>query len=90
MDNLILKSGRHPVASTSNVGEMVRTIKALKVVRNDNSVWVDIETPWRVIEEVLSASLLNRSCAPKEHNGIDPFASLSVFEGKKKLISVWK
>jgi hypothetical protein len=43
-----------------------------------------------VIEKVLSDSALDRSCAPKDHNGIDPFASLSVFDGSKKLISVWK
>jgi hypothetical protein len=69
---------------------MVNIIRALKVVRNDNSNWGDIETPWRVIEDVLAASDLDRSCAPKEHNGIDPFARLSVFEGNKKIASVWK
>ena len=89
MSNLTLKSGRHSVAEGS-VDDMVEIVKALKVVRNDDANWGDIKKPWRVIEEVLAASGLNRSCAPKEHDGIDPFASLSVYEGKKKIISVWK
>jgi hypothetical protein len=89
--SLILRSGRHSVAEGS-VDDIVKIVKVLKVVRNDDANWIDIKKPWRVIEEVLAASGLNRSCAPKEHNGIDPFSSLSVWSesGKKKLISVWK
>jgi len=78
------------MVAMGDVDEMVRVVKALKVVRNDDANWGDIATPWRVIEEVLAASGLDRSGAPKEHDGIDPFATLSVFEGKKKIISVWK
>ena len=73
-----------------SVSEMVKVVEALRVVRNDDANWSSLELPWRVIEKVLSASALDRSCAPKDHNGIDPFASLSVYEGKKKVISVWK
>ena len=89
MSNLTLKSGRHSVAEGS-VDDMVEIVKALKVVRNDDANWGDIKKPWRVIEEVLAASGLDRSGAPKDHDGIDPFATLSVFEGEKKIISVWK
>jgi hypothetical protein len=42
------------------------------------------------MEDVLAASALDRSCAHPDHNGIDPFSRLSVFEGKKKVASVWK
>jgi hypothetical protein len=86
---LNLKSGRHRVAEGS-IEEMVNVVKALRVVRNEDANWSSLELPWKVIEKVLSDSALDRSCAPKDHNGIDPFASLSVFDGSKKLISVWK
>ena len=72
-----------------SIEEMVKVVKALRVVRNDDANWSSLELPWRVIEKVLSASALNRECDSKAH-GIDPFASLSVYEGKKKVISVWK
>ena len=72
-----------------SVSEMVKVVEALRVVRNDDANWSSLELPWRVIEKVLSASALNRECDLKAH-GIDPFASLSVYEGKKKVISVWK
>ncbi len=72
-----------------SVSEMVKVVEALRVVRNDDANWSSLELPWRVIEKVLSASALNRECDSKAH-GIDPFASLSVFRGNKKLISVWK
>tara|TARA_R110000824_G_scaffold396883_1_gene598973 strand:+ start:933 stop:1205 length:273 start_codon:yes stop_codon:yes gene_type:complete len=88
-NKLNLRSGRHIVAE-GDVDEILKVISALKEVRNDDANWIDIETPWRVIEEVLAASALSRDCAPKDHNGIDPFARLSVFDGSKKLISVWK
>ena len=88
MSSLNLRSGRHIVAM-GDVDEMVRVVTALKVVRNDDTNWGDITTPWRVIEEVLAASALDRSCAPKEHDGIDPFARLSVYAGSKKVASVW-
>ena len=86
---LDLRSGRHIVAR-GDVDTMVDIVRALKVGRNDDANWGDIKKPWRVIEEVLAASGLDRSGAPKDHAGIDPFATLSVFEGKKKIISVWK
>jgi hypothetical protein len=90
MSVLILKSGRHRVAEGS-IEEMVDVVKALRVMRNDDAKWkVSLRHCWDICEEVLSASALDRECAPKEHNGIDPFASLSVYEGKKKVISVWK
>ena len=86
--NLYLRSGRHNVAE-GDVETMVDAIRALKVVRNDDANWGDIATPWRVLEEVLAASELDRSCAHPDHNGIDPFARLSVYDGKKKVSAVW-
>ena len=86
---LDLRSGRHIVAR-GDVDAIVDIVKELKVVRNDDDNWVDIERPWGVLEDVLSNSGLDRSCAHPDHNGIDPFSRLSVYEGKKKVISVWK
>jgi|TARA_B100000809_G_C15045492_1_gene497080 hypothetical protein len=88
MSVVSLKSGRHRVAEGS-IEEMVNVVKALRVVRNDDANWSSLELPWRVIENVLSASALDRGCDSKA-NGIDPFASLSVYDGNKKVISVWK
>ena len=87
--NLYLRSGRHPVAM-GDVEAMVDAIRALKVVRNDDANWDCLERPWRVLEEVLEASALDRSCAHPDHNGIDPFARLSVYDGKRKVSVVWK
>ena len=89
INTLFLRSGTHRVAMTLDVKELARTVKELVAMRNDNSFWNDIETPWRECERILSNSTLNRSCAHKAHNGIDPFATLSVFEGTKKIHSVW-
>ena len=86
--NLYLRSGRHNVAE-GDVEAMVDAIRALKVVRNDDANWDCLERPWRVLEEVLEASALDRSCAHPDHNGIDPFARLSVYDGKRKVSVVW-
>ena len=86
--NLYLRSGRHNVAE-GDVEAMVDVIRALKVVRNDDANWDCLERPWRVLEEVLEASALDRSCAHPDHNGIDPFARLSVYDGKRKVSVVW-
>jgi len=69
--------------------EMVRVVKELMVMRNDDSKWEDIKTPWRECERILGKSTLNRTCAHKDYDGIDPFATLSVFEGRKKIHAVW-
>ena len=88
--NLYLRSGRHNVAS-GDVEGIVDAIRALKVVRNDDAAWnVSRRHCWDVCEEVLEASALDRSCAPAAHNGIDPFARLSVYDGKKRVSVVWK
>ncbi len=86
---LDLRSGRHIVAR-GDVDAMVDIVRALKVVRNDDAHWSNIATPWGAMEDVLAASGLDRSCAHPDHNGIDPFSRLSVYEGKKKVASVWK
>ena len=100
MNTLFLKSGTKRIAMTLDTKEMVRVVKELMVMRNDDSVWTghsdpkeDIMTPWRECERILSKSTLNRSCAKKDKifgwDEIDPFARLSVFEGTKKIHSVW-
>ena len=89
MNTLFLRSGTHRVAMTLDTKEMVRVVKELKTMRNDDSKWEDIKTPWRECERILGKSSLNRTCAHKDHDGIDPFATLSVFEGRKKIHSVW-
>ena len=89
MNTLFLRSGTHRVAMTLDVKELARVVRELKGMRNDDRFWNDIETPWRECERILSNSELNRSCADKDHNGIDPFARLSIFEGRKKIHSVW-
>ena len=89
MNTLFLRSGTHRVAMTIDTDEMVRTVKELMAMRNDDSKWEDIKTPWRECERILGKSTLNRTCAHKDHDGIDPFATLSVFEGTKKIHSVW-
>ena len=93
MNTLFLRSGTHRVAMTLDTKEMVRTVKELMTMRNDDSKWGDIKTPWRECERILSKSTLNRSCAKKDKifgwDEIDPFARLSVFEGTKKIHSVW-
>ena len=89
MNTLFLRSGTHRVAMTLDTKEMVRVVKELMTMRNDDSFWRDIKTPWRECERILGKSTLNRTCASVDHNGIDPFATLSVFEGTKKIHSVW-
>ena len=96
MNTLFLKSGTKRIAMTLDTKEMVRVVKELMVMRNDDSVWTghsdpkeDIMTPWRECERILSKSTLNRSCATKGWERIDPFETLSVFEGTKKIHSVW-
>jgi hypothetical protein len=100
MNTLFLKSGTKRIAMTLDTKEMVRVVKELMVMRNDDSVWTghsdpkeDIMTPWRECERILSKSTLNRTCAKKDKifgwDEIDPFARLSVFEGTKKIHSVW-
>ena len=90
-NKLTLRSGRRVVAE-GNIDGMVETIKKLQEVRNTDSVWKDIETPWKVLESVLSQAPLIRWVDPLDGDEeyIDPFATLSVYDGKKKLISVWK
>ena len=88
-NTLFLKSGTHRVAMTLDTKELARTVKELIAMRNDDSKWGDIKTPWKECERILSKSTLNRSCATKDHNGIDPFARLSVFEGTKKVHKIW-
>ena len=87
--NLYLRSGRHNVAE-GDVEAMVDAIRALKVARNDDANWDCLERPWRVLEEVLANSDLDRSCAHPDHDGIDPFARLSVYDGKRKVSVIWK
>ena len=88
--NLYLRSGRHPVAM-GDVEAMVDAIRALKVVRNNDAEWeVSLRHCWDICEEVLEASALDRSCAHPDHNGIDPFARLSVYDGNRKVSVVWK
>ena len=89
MNTLFLRSGTHRVAMTLDSKEMVRVVKELMVMRNDDSKWEDIKTPWRECERILGKSTLNRTCAHKDYDGIDPFATLSVFEGRKKIHAVW-
>ena len=89
MNTLFLKSGIKRIAMTLDTKEMVRTVKELMTMRNDDSFWGDIETPWRECERILGNSTLNRSCATKGWERIDPFGTLSVFEGTKKIHSVW-
>ena len=96
MNTLFLKSGTKRIAMTLDIDEMVRVVKELKTMRNDDTVWAghsdvkeDIKTPWRECERILGKSTLNRTYAHKDHDGIDPFATLSVFEGTKKIHSVW-
>ena len=83
-NTLTLRSGRNIVAE-GDVNGIVEIVKKLQTIRNTNAYWIDIATPWRVIENVLSASALIRNT--QEY--IDPFARLSVYRGNKKLISVW-
>ena len=88
--NLYLRSGRHNVAE-GDVEAMVDAIRALKVVRNNDAEWnVSLRHCWDICEEVLASSDLDRSCAHPDHNGIDPFARLSVYDGKRKVSVVWK
>ena len=89
MNTLFLKSGTKRIAMTLDTKEMVRTVKELMAMRNDDSKWGDIKTQWKESERILSKSTLNRSCAVKGWDEIDPFARLSVFEGTKKIHSVW-
>jgi len=96
MNTLFLRSGTHRVAMTIDIDEMVRVVKELKTMRNDDTVWTghsdvkeDITTPWKECERILGKSTLNRTCAKKGWDEIDPFATLSVFEGTKKIHSVW-
>jgi len=87
--NLYLRSGRHNVAE-GDVEAMVDAIRALKVVRNNDAEWeVSLRHCWDICEEVLASSDLDRSCAHPDHNGIDPFARLSVYDGNKKVAAVW-
>ena len=89
MNTLFLRSGTHKVAMTLDTKELARTVKELMAMRNDDSKWGDIKTPWNECERILGNSTLNRSCAVKGWDEIDPFARLSVFEGTKKIHSVW-
>ena len=89
MNTLFLKSGTKRIAMTLDTKELARTVKELIAMRNDDSKWGDIKTPWKECERILSKSTLNRSCAVKGWDEIDPFARLSVFEGTKKIHSVW-
>ena len=95
-NTLFLKSGTKRIAMTIDAREMVRVVKELVVMRNDNTIWAghsdvkeDIKTPWRECERILGKSTLNRTCAKKGWDEIDPFARLSVFRGTKKIHSVW-
>ena len=89
MNTLFLRSGTHRVAMTLDVKKLAETVKELKVMRNDNSKWEDISTPWNECERILGNSTLNRSCATKGWERIDPFGTLSVFEGTQKIHAVW-
>ena len=89
MNTLFLKSGTHRVGMTLDVNEMAKVVKSLRSVRNDNSKWNEIETAWAAMEEVVSTSSLNRSCAKEGFNAVDPFATCSVYEGTKKVYKIW-
>ena len=48
-----------------------------------------IPTAWAAMEEVLSSSSLNRTCAEVGFDAVDPFATCSVYEGTKKVYKIW-
>jgi len=89
MNTLFLKSGTHRVGMTLDVKEMAMVVKSLRSVRNDDSKWNEIKTAWSAMEEVVASSSLNRSCAKVGFDAVDPFATLSVFEGTKKVHKIW-
>ena len=89
MNTLFLKSGTHRVGMTLDVKEMAMVVKSLRSVRNDDSKWNEIETAWSAMEEVLSSSSLNRTCAKVGFDAVDPFATCSVYEGTKKVCKIW-
>ena len=89
MNTLFLKSGTHRVGMTLDVNEMAKVVKSLRSVRNDDSNWNEIETAWAACHSVLCSSDLNRTCAEKGHEMVDPFATCSVYEGTKKVYKIW-
>ena len=89
MNTLFLKSGTNRVGMTLDVKEMAKVVKSLRSVRNDDSNWNEIETAWAACHSVLCSSDLNRTCAEKEHEMVDPFATCSVYEGTKKVYKIW-
>ena len=89
MNTLFLKSGTHRVGMTLDVEEMAKVVKALRKVRNDDKYWNEIPTAWAAMEEVISSSSLNRTCAKVGFDAVDPYATCSVYEGTKKVYKIW-
>ena len=84
---LSLRSGKHVVARGEPL-KILSTVHAMRDIRNNDEVWTDLLTPWKVLKIALVGSGLELTMRGKT-DGIDPFTSLSVWKGREKYINVW-